>query len=194
MGWGSVLAKHSGAARTSPVLRGNWIAEILLGERLPRPPDDVPKLPERETGGTLTIRQLVEQHAQLPQCAVCHQRIDPLGFALEQYDTIGRQRDRDFGGRPVDARAQLQNDIYFEGIDGLRQYILTQRKDDFVRQFCRKLLGYALGRRVILSDRQLLRKMAVDMEKNDGRLSAAVLVIVRSKQFQTMRGSEFGGY
>ena len=186
----SVLSKHSGASRTSPVLRGNWVAEILLGEKLPRPPDDVPELPEDEAAGPLTVRQMVEKHAQVKQCAVCHQRIDPLGFALEQYDTIGRWREKDLGGRPVDANTRLKNGTRIEGIDGLRRYLLTQRKADFVRQFCRKLLGYALGRRTLLSDRQLLGAMAAALEKNDGRLSAAVLTLVRSKQFQFVRGSE----
>jgi len=189
LGWASVLAKHSGASRTSPVLRGNWIAETVLGERLPRPPPVVPKLPEDETAGTLTIRQLVEMHAELKQCAVCHQRIDPLGFALEQYDTVGRRRYTDLAGRPVDADAQLKDGTTFEGIGGLRKYLLTQRRDDFVRQFCRKLLGYALGRRVILSDRQQLEAMEAALEKNDGRLSAVILSIVGSKQFQYIRGS-----
>jgi len=189
LGWASVLAKHSGASRTSPVLRGNWIAETVLGERLPRPPPVVPKLPEDETAGTLTIRQLVEMHAELKQCAVCHQRIDPLGFALEQYDTVGRRRHTDLAGRPVDADAQLKDGTTFEGIGGLRKYLLTQRRDDFVRQFCRKLLGYALGRRVILSDRQQLAAMDATLERNDGRLSAVILSIVESKQFQYIRGS-----
>lgn len=190
LGLASVLAKHSSASRTSPVLRGNWIAETLLGERLPRPPAEVPKLPEGETDGGLTIRQLVEKHAELKQCAVCHQRIDPLGFALEQYDTIGRWREKDLGGRPVDAQARLMNGTDFDGIDGLRQYLLTQRKDDFLRQFCRKLLGFALGRRVLLSDRQLLEEMATCLKKNGGRVSGAVLTVVSSKQFQYIRGSE----
>lgn len=189
LGWASVLAKHSGASRTSPVLRGNWIAETVLGERLPRPPPVVPKLPEDETAGTLTIRQLVEMHAELKQCAVCHQRIDPLGFALEQYDTVGRRRHTDLAGRPVDANAQLKDGTTFEGIGGLRKYLLTRRRDDFVRQFCRKLLGYALGRRVILSDRQQLEAMDATLERNDGRLSAVILSIVESKQFQYIRGS-----
>lgn len=191
LGLGSALAKHSSASRTSPVLRGNWIAEILLGEKLPRPPDDVPKLPETESTDGLSIRQLVEKHAKLPNCAVCHQRIDPLGFALEQYDTIGRRREKDSAGRPIDARAELKDGIDFEGIDGLRRYLLTQRKDDFERQFCRKLLGYALGRRVILSDRHLLDDMAVALDKNDGRITAAIFAIADSKQFQLIRGSEF---
>jgi len=191
LGMASVLAKHSGASRTSPVLRGNWIAETLLGERLPRPPADVPQLPEKEGDLEMTIRQLVEQHADVEQCAVCHQRIDPFGFALEQYDTIGRWRDQDLGGRPVDAKAKLNNGTEFEGIDGLREYLLAHRKDDFLRQFCRKLLGFALGRRVLLSDRQLLEEMKVTMEANDGRVSSALLAIVSSKQFQYIRGSEW---
>ena len=192
LGWASVLAKHSGASRTSPVLRGNWIAETVLGQRLPRPPPDVPKLPEDETAGELTIRQLVEKHTELQQCAVCHERIDPLGFALEQYDTIGRWREKDLGGRLIDAKAALKDGTRFEGIDGLRQYLLTQRKDDFLQQFCRKLLGYALGRGVILSDRQLLEEMIVTLNENDAPASAAILAIVASKQFQTIRGSEWG--
>ena len=189
---GSVLSKHSGAARTSPVLRGNWIAEMLLGEKLPRPPDNVPQLPETVSTDGLTVRQLVEKHAQLPQCASCHRRIDPLGFALEEYDTIGRRREKDDGGRPIDARARLKDGSDFEGLDGLRRYLLTNRKDDFVRQFCRKLLGYALGRRVILSDRQLLEEMVAELERNKGRVSATILTIVRSKQFRHIRGADFG--
>ena len=82
----------------------------------------------------------------------------------------------------------------FQGIDGLRRYLLTERRDEFQRQFCRKLLGYALGRRVLLSDRQLLDTMTSQLEKNDGRVSAAVLAIVRSRQFQFIRGSEFADY
>ena len=192
LGWASVLAKHSGASRTSPVLRGNWIAETVLGQRLPRPPPDVPKLPEDETVGELTIRQLVEKHTELQQCAVCHERIDPLGFALEQYDTIGRWREKDLGGRLIDAKAALKDGTRFEGIDGLQQYLLTQRKDDFLQQFCRKMLGYALGRGVILSDRQLLEEMVVTLNENDAPASAAILAIVASKQFQAIRGSEWG--
>ena len=191
LGLSTVLAKHSGAARTSPVLRGNWIAETLLGDKLPRPPKGVPELPKAESGGKLTIRQLVERHASMAKCAVCHQRIDPLGFALEQFDTIGRRRSKDMGGRPIDAHAKLKDGTQFEGIEGLRRYLLSRRQQDFRRQFCKKLLGYALGRRVILSDRQLLNEMTAELGKKDARISAAVLAILRSRQFQTNRGSEF---
>jgi mono/diheme cytochrome c family protein len=187
----SVLTKQSGASRTSPVLRGNWVAEVLLGEKIPRPPANVPRLPEEETGGeNLTVRQLVEKHARVTQCAVCHVRIDPFGFALEKYDAIGRLRDRDRGGRPLDTRAQLRDGTRFEGLEGLRTYLLTQRKDDFLRQFCRKLLGYALGRTVTLSDQPLVEEMLAGLRANGHRFSAAVLPIIRSPQFRNHRGRD----
>lgn len=188
LGLASVLSKHSGASRTSPVLRGNFIAETLLGERLPRPPAEVPELPDGETGGDLTIRQLVEKHAQVKQCAVCHQRIDPLGFALEQFDTIGRSRDTDLAGRQIDTSAKLSSGEQFEGLEGLKHYLLTQRKDNFIRQFCRKLLGFALGRRILISDWQLLQNMSENLSKNNGSAADAVLAVVSSKQFRYIRG------
>src|SRR5205807_8781052 len=95
LGLASVQTKESGASRTSPVLRGNWVVETLLGEKLPRPPANVPRLPEVEGDGGLTTRQPVERHAREPACAACHVRIDPFGFALEKYDTIGRLRQKD---------------------------------------------------------------------------------------------------
>jgi len=106
-----------------PVLRGNWVVETLLGEKLPRPPANVPRLPEDERGNEgLTVRQLVAKHTSIPECAVCHVRIDPFGFALERYDPIGRRRDRDLGGLPIDTHVKLKDGNEFDGIDGLRQY------------------------------------------------------------------------
>jgi mono/diheme cytochrome c family protein len=193
LGLASVQTKQAGASRTSPVLRGNWVVETLLGEKLPRPPANVPRLPEEE-GGTdhLTVRQLVEKHARAAECAVCHQRIDPFGFALERYDPIGRRRDKDLGGLAIDTRARLKDGTEFEGIDGLRTYLLTKKKDVIVKLFCRKLLGYALGRAITLSDHGLIDEMVLELNRNDGRLSAAVLAVVRSPQFTMIRGSEFG--
>jgi hypothetical protein len=191
LGLASVQAKESGASRTSPVLRGNWVVETLLGEKLPRPPADVPRLPEEEGADGLTTRQMVERHAKDARCAVCHVRIDPFGFALEAYDPIGRRRDKDTGGRAIDVRATLKDGTEFEGIDGLRTYLLTKKRDVVVRLFCRKLLGYALGRAVILSDQPLIDEMAAELTKKDGRLSAAVMLIVRSPQFRSIRGSDF---
>ncbi|HEV3256869.1 MAG TPA: DUF1592 domain-containing protein [Gemmataceae bacterium] len=185
---GSVLTTQSGASRTSPVLRGNWLLETMLGEKLPKPPPNVPKLPEAETSGTETVRQMVEKHARVAQCAVCHQRMDPFGFALEKYDPIGRFRDKDLGGRPIDAKVRLKDGTRFDGIDGLRTYLLTRRKHDFQRHFCQKLLGYALGRSVALSDQPLLDEMLEALKNNGYRMSIAVQAIAKSKQFRYHRG------
>ncbi|MFO0822405.1 MAG: DUF1592 domain-containing protein [Gemmataceae bacterium] len=193
LGLASVQSKEAGASRTSPVLRGNWVVETLLGEKLPKPPANVPQLPEEEGGADkLTMRQLVERHTKIESCAACHVRIDPFGFALEKYDPIGRQREKDFGGLAVDAKSKLRDGTEFEGIDGLRSYLLTKKKDVIVRLFCKRLLGYALGRSVTLSDTSLLDEMVAELNKNDGRVGAAVQVIVRSPQFRMVRGSEFG--
>ncbi len=186
---GAVLAKQSGASRTSPVLRGNWLLETLLGERLPKPPKNVPQLPDDEaaTDG-LTVRQLVEKHRSVASCAACHNRIDPFGFALEAYDPIGRFRQKDLGDRPVDTRAELKDGTRFEGLDGLKRYLMDRRKQEFRRQFCRKLLGYALGRAVQLSDEPLIDEMLAKMAADGDRVSAALETIVRSKPFRTHRG------
>ena len=184
----SVLTKQAGASRTSPVLRGNWLVDTLLGEKLPRPPADVPQLPEAEDTSKLTIRQLVEQHTKDARCARCHVRIDPFGFSLEEYDAIGRRRTKDLAGRPIDAKASLRDGTVFDGIDGLKAYLLTKRRDDFERTFCRKLLGYSLGRAVMLSDQPLVEKMIESLHENDGRVSAAIKAIVLSPQFRNIRG------
>jgi mono/diheme cytochrome c family protein len=191
LGLASVLATQAGASRTSPTLRGNWVTETLLGEKLPRPPAGVPRLPEEEGDGGLTVRQQVERHARVPSCAACHVRIDPFGFALEAYDPVGRLRAKDLGGLPVDARARLRDGTEFEGIDGLRTYLRTKKMDVVVRLFCRRLLGYALGRSVTLSDQPLIDEMVAELDRNEGRLSAAVQAVVRSPQFRMVRGSDY---
>jgi len=187
----SVLTTQSGASRTSPVLRGNWLAEVLLGEKIPKPPAGVPRLPEEvPPGDASTVRQMVEQHARHAECAVCHQRIDPFGFALEKYDPIGRRADKDLGGRAIDTQAQLKDGTRFDGLDGLRQYLLAERASDLRRQFCRKLLGYALGRSVALSDEPLIDEMLTRLEQDHDRSSVAVFTIVNSKQFRQHRALE----
>lgn len=192
LGLASTLAKQSGASRTSPILRGNWVSEVLLGEKLPRPPKDVPQLPEDETATEeLTVRQLTEKHSSDPRCAACHVRVDPLGFALEGYDAIGRRRERDLANRPIDARTRLQDGTEIDGWSGLRDYLVTTRRNVLVRQFSRKLLGYALGRSVQLSDYPLLDQMERELAENDFRFSLAVETIVRSRQFREIRGSQF---
>jgi hypothetical protein len=189
LGQATTLAKQSGASRTSPILRGNWVSETLLGERLPRPPKDVPVLPETVPTG-LTERQLIEQHTSNEACAKCHARIDPYGFALENFDAIGRFREKAQNGQPIDTRTKLRDGTPIEGLEGLRTYLLTTRREAFLRQFCRKLLGYALGRAVQLSDEPLLAEMADKLKEQDYRFSVAVETIVRSRQFREIRGKE----
>ncbi|HEX7448380.1 MAG TPA: DUF1592 domain-containing protein [Pirellulales bacterium] len=187
----TTLAKQSGASRTSPILRGNWISEVLLGERLPRPPKDTPQLPDDEAAlEGLTVRQLVEKHSSDPKCVVCHQRIDAMGFALETFDAIGRRRDKDLGDRPINTRVKTMDGQEFDGLDGLRQYLLGVRREAFVRQFCRKLLGYSLGREIQLSDEPLLGEMQTVLKANDYRVLSALELVVRSRQFREIRGRE----
>ncbi len=188
---GTTLSKQSGASRTSPILRGNWISEVLLGEKLPRPPPDVPELPPDETATEgLTLRQLVALHTSEPGCASCHRRIDPFGFALEGFDAIGRRRDRDMAGRPLDTRTTLPDGSEVEGLAGLRDYLLEHRREEVLRQFCRKLLGYAIGRELKLSDQPLVTEMLERLAENDYRFSVAVETIVRSRQFREIRGRD----
>jgi len=190
LGFASTLAKQSGASRTSPILRGNWLSEVVLGEKLPRPPKDVPVLPEEAPAG-LTERQLIERHSSDAKCAGCHRRIDPYGFALEGFDAIGRMRTQDAAGLPIDTRTRLPNGDALEGMDGLRSYLLHSRRDDFVRQFCNKLLGYALGRSIQLSDKPLVESMLARLKSNDYNVITAVEIIVRSPQFRELRGRDY---
>ena len=184
LGMSSVLASQSGASRTSPILRGNWVFETLLGQRLPRPPANVPQLPET-VPGDLTARQLIERHSSAPGCAKCHSQIDPYGFALERYDTIGRLRPGS-----VNTKTRLADGQRVEGLQGLRDYLLKQKRDVVVRQFCRKLLGYALGRSVQLSDEPLLERMRQVLETQDYGFHSAVETIVVSPQFREVRGRD----
>lgn len=180
----SVLASQSGASRTSPILRGTWVSETLLGERLPKPPPGIPTLPET-VPQNLTARQLIELHSSAPGCATCHRRIDPYGFALEQFDTVGHAR-----AEEADTRTTLIDGVEIEGLAGLREYLVHNRREDFVRQFCRKLLGYALGREVQLSDEPLLDEIHGRLKQDGYRFSTAVETIVTSRQFRDIRGTD----
>ncbi len=187
----ATLTKHSGASRTSPTLRGNWVSEVLLGEKLPKPPKDVPQLPDDEAAiKDLTVRQLVEKHASDVRCSGCHVRVDPIGFSLEAFDTIGRHREKDLAGRTIDVHTKLADGTEMEGVAGLRNYLLTTRREAVLRQFCRKLLGYALGRGVQLSDEPLIDQMQQELAARDYHFSAAIEAIVRSPQFLEIRGRD----
>ena len=190
LGFASTLSKQSGASRTSPILRGNWLSEVVLGEKLPRPPKDVPVLPDEAPKG-LTERQLIERHTSDPTCARCHARIDPFGFALEGFDAIGRVRKTDAAGLAINTKTKLPGGEEIEGLEGLRSYLLTTRRQDFLNQFCRKLLGYSLGRSVQLSDKPLLEKIISQLEVNKYNINTAIELIVLSPQFREARGRDF---
>ena len=165
--------------------------EVLLGEKIPRPPKDVPVLPDEDNSGAgLTVRQLTEKHSSDLRCSGCHQRLDPYGFALENFDAIGRWRDRDSANLAIDTKTKLADGTEVDGLAGLRQYLAQDRRDAFVRQFCRKLLGYALGRAVQLSDEPLLSEMQSRLKQDDFRVWTAVESIVQSQQFRQIRGRD----
>ena len=189
LGLASTLATQAGASRTSPILRGNWLSEVILGEKLPKPPKNVPLLAETVPEG-LTERQLIARHSSDAACAKCHMRIDPFGFALEKYDAIGRFRTQDAAGLPIDAATKLMDGTPIDGPDGLRSYLLNDRRDTFERQFCRKLLGYALGRAVQLSDEPLLDEIQAKLAANGHRVHVAIEAIVSSPQFRDIRGAD----
>jgi hypothetical protein len=186
---GAVLAKQSGASRTSPILRGNWLCEVLLGEKLPKPPKNVPVLSEVPPQG-VSERQLIEQHSSDPACAKCHRRIDPYGFALEGYDAIGRFRWKDVAGQAIDSSTKLPDGTQIRDAEELRTYLSTTRAEEFVKQFNRKLLGYALGRSVQLSDEPFLASLYQRQNENDYNLKETVITILLSPQFQGIRGRE----
>jgi hypothetical protein len=189
LGLAATLATQAGASRTSPILRGNWLSEVILGEKLPKPPKNVPLLAETVPEG-LTERQLIARHSSDAACAKCHMRIDPFGFALEKYDAIGRFRTQDAAGLPIDAATKLMDGTPIDGPDGLRSYLLNDRRDTFERQFCRKLLGYALGRAVQLSDEPLLDAIQAKLAANGHRVHVAIEAIVSSPQFRDIRGAD----
>jgi len=150
----------------------------------------VPILPDEAEGeGGLSVRQLTERHTRDVRCSGCHAKMDPYGFSLEAYDAVGRFRARDAADLPIDARAKLADGTEFDGLDGLRSFLLTQRREAVERQFCKKLLGYALGRGVQLTDEPLLDEMRRRLDSEGGRISTVVDAIVRSRQFREVRGA-----
>ena len=183
LGFGAVLAKQSAAARTSPIKRGAWLAQVL-GERLPNPPPDVPPLPEKVPAG-LSVREITERHSQDPRCAGCHSRIDPYGITLGQFDALGRLRPTG-ELKPGETRATLRDGTVIDDVAGLRNYLTGPRRDDVLRSLARKLTGYALGRAVLPSDRPLVDTLTKTMAAG-GRWSDALLVIVQSEQFRCIR-------
>jgi hypothetical protein len=189
LGQGSILTLTSVADRTSPVLRGKWIMEVLLASPPPAPPPNVPTLDETKAesgdGGMLTTRQRMEQHRANPQCNSCHRVIDPLGLALENFDVTGRWRIRD-NGNLVDPVGDLYDGTKMNGPNGLRAALL-KHQDMFFTSFTESLLTYSLGRRIEYFDMPAIRKIVRDAAKDNYRFSAFVLGVANSRAFQMSR-------
>jgi hypothetical protein len=189
LGQASVLAVTSYPNRTSVVMRGRWLLANMLGAPPPPPPLDVPALKEPGAEGQpKSLRERMEMHRKNPACASCHQRMDPLGFSLENFDATGKWR-TEADGVPVDPDASLPDGTSFSGIDGLRAY-LTDHKEDFVRTLSAKLLTYAIGRGLEHYDQPAIRKIARDAASSDYRWSAVILGVVKSAPFGTGMRSE----
>jgi mono/diheme cytochrome c family protein len=190
LGHGSMLSVTSHAERTSPVLRGKWVLENLLGLPVPPPPGDVPQLKGPEEGQKpKTMREQMAVHRAEPTCASCHKVMDPVGFALENFDVVGAWRTREPGG-PIDATGQLADGSKVDGVVTLRQAIL-ERPDVFVGTMTEKLMTYALGRGIAAEDMPAVRKVLRDAASHDYRFSSLVMGIVKSVPFQMrVRGPE----
>jgi hypothetical protein len=184
---GSILTVTSYATRTSPVIRGHWILENLLGTPTPPPPQDVPALEDIVVGAELPIRERLAKHRANAACASCHDIIDPIGFALENFDAVGRWRDREFG-RPVDSKGRLPGSDTIEGVSGLERGIL-QRPEMFVATMTEKLFIYALGRGIEVHDGPAVRQVVRSAAKNHYRFSEVIWGIINSPPFQ-MRTTE----
>ncbi len=189
LGKGSILTATSYANRTSPVLRGKWVLENILGTPPPPPPPNVPELEgATRDGKPLTMRQRMEEHRANPVCAACHARMDPLGFALENFDAIGGWRDTE-AGTLIDASGVLPDGTRFEGAPGLRKVLLS-RREDFVRNVTEKLLTYALGRGTEYYDAPAVRSIMREAAPSDYRWSSLIVGIVKSTPFQMRRSEE----
>jgi hypothetical protein len=186
------LTKNSQPARTSPVKRGFWVVHELLGEHIPAPPPDVPALPAKETDTRgKSIRELLALHTENATCARCHQRFDSVGLSMEGFDAIGKGRTKDLAGRPIDNLVRLPGGKAARGIPEFTNFLVAERKHEFTQTLCKKLLGFALGRSLELSDRALVERMLDELKKNDYRFTVLAEAIVLSPQFRTQRGKDY---
>ena len=188
LGMAVFLTKNSQPQRTSPVKRGFWVVHKLLGEHIPPPPPDVAVLPAKETDTNgKTIRQLLAMHTEDVKCARCHVRFDPIGLAMEGFDSIGRSRAKDLAGRAIDNVVQLPSGEQARGVAEFSEYLAKHRRSEFTKTLNRKLLGYALGRSLQLSDLVLLEKMEATLQESDDRVVPLFESIVTSPVFRNQR-------
>ncbi len=185
LGQGSLLTVTSYPNRTSIVQRGKWVLENLLGTP-PPPPPPVPPLDPHGKNGKLSMRQAMEEHRANPTCAACHSRMDPIGFALENYDGIGGWRDQD-NGAPIDASGKLPDGSAFNGLGGLTSLLLGRHREEYISTFTEKLMIYALGRGVESYDRPAMRAIMREAAKQNTTIPALIDAIVKSPEFQMRR-------
>jgi hypothetical protein len=183
------LTKNAPGLRTSPVKRGNWVVKNVLGERIPPPPPVVPELPHDEAKMDLPLRDMLARHRADPNCAACHARFDSMGLVFEGFGLVGERREKDLAGRPIDPSATFPGGMDGTGLAGLRQYIREKRQDDFVNNFCGKLLAYGLGRSLIISDDSMIQEMQRKLDKGY-RFDTLIDSIVTSPQFLNKRGRD----
>ena len=185
------LTKNAPGLRTSPVKRGYWVVRRLLGEQIPPPPPTVPELPNDEAKlGDLTLREVLARHREDKSCAACHARFDSVGLVFEGYGPIGERRVTDFAGRVVDTRATFPGGSEGAGLEGLRRYLREHRQQEFLDNLCRKLLAYALGRTLLLSDDSTLHDMEAKLLADGFRFGSLIETIVTSPQFLNQRGQD----
>ncbi len=184
LGHGSILAVTSFPGRTSPVLRGNWILSRLLGTPPPPPPPNAGDFDDRVADNDrLSQRQKLEMHRRNPNCYACHSQIDPLGFALEEFEWFGRYRPVRRGKR-IDAKGTLPGGREFSGLTGLSRALLAERSGDLANQFTRKMLSYALGRQLEYYDEATVADLLRQLEANDRQVRSLIVAIVQSDAFQ----------
>jgi hypothetical protein len=188
LGQGSVLTVTSYAHRTSPVVRGKWLLENILGNPPPAPPDNVPPFPENDgKEAPKTVRVRLEQHRRNPVCATCHSQIDPLGFALENFDAAGQYRVKD-AGNPIDSSGTLPDGSKFDGPAQFRALLLA-RREQLMRTLTEKLLTYSLGRGIEYYDQPAIRQIIRDATAGGGRWSSLITALVQSVPFQMRRSA-----
>jgi hypothetical protein len=183
------LTRNAPGQRTSPVKRGYWVARRVLGEVIPPPPPTVPELPRDEATSNLSVRDLLAKHRDNKACAACHARFDSFGLVFEGFGPIGERRKSDLAGRAVDMRAAFPGGKQGEGIAGLQDYIRANREQDFLNNLNEKLLAYALGRSLLLSDEPLLEAMRTKLTASGYKMSALIETIVASPQFLNKRAA-----
>jgi hypothetical protein len=181
------LTQNAPGLRTSPVKRGYWVARRVLGEVIPPPPAVVPELPNDEAKLDAPLRDVLAQHRSNPACASCHARFDAFGLTLENYGPVGEVRTKDLAGHPVDTQATFPGGTAGTGLSGLQAYIRANREKDFLDNISRKLLVYALGRSLLLSDEPLIQRMNTRLAASGYHIGALIDAIVTSPQFLNRR-------